>query len=239
MLLADDSAAHVQNNPPSLFLAQVKNSVSVVHAGKRVKAKPPLALVADDRIVTGKNSKAYLEFENGGIVEVGPSTDVKVSLLEITPTDFNARFLLAWGKLKAKVKKLTSSTSAFEIEAGGVVTGVRGTIFGVDYDKAAQQVGVQTFEGSVFSLVGGKEQVVEKGISMLVGKTGVPILGSLTPADISAFKDFSSVSDLLQKKKDELLQNLKGKAMEKIPQGILPQNQTEDLKDALKKKLPF
>jgi hypothetical protein len=223
----------------SLFLAQVKNNVTIVHAGKKLKAQPPQVLVAADRVVTGKDAKAYLQFENGALVEVGPDSDVKVSRLDITPKDFKARFLLAWGKLKAKVKKLASSQSAFEIEAGGVVTGVRGTIFGVDYDKATGQVSAKTFEGSVFSLVGGKEQIVNKGFSMLVGKTGIPVLGSLTPGDISSFKDFSSVSDLLNKKKDELLKKLEGKALDKIPGGILPGGTENDLKDALKKKLPF
>jgi hypothetical protein len=239
VLLGDGTTASAKAKPAALFLAQAKNNVSVVHAGKKLKAVPPQALVAADRIVTGKNSKAYLQFADGGIVEVGPDTDVKVGRLEVTPRDFKARFLLAWGKLKAEVKKLSSSSSAFEIEAGGVVMGVRGTIFGVDFDKVTRQVSAKTFEGSIFSLAGGKEQVIKKGISMLVGKDGIPVLGPLTAGDIKSFTEFSNVSDLLNKKKDELIKQLENKALEKIPQGILPQKQTDDLKDSLRKKLPF
>jgi hypothetical protein len=227
------------SDSPALYLAEAKGDVSLVQAGKKQKAKPPQTLQTGDRVVTGKKSKAYLQFANGSVVEVGPGSDMKVGRLTVTPKDFKARLLLAWGMLKASVKKLSSSQSAFEIEAGGVVTGVRGTVFGVDLDKLTQQVNVKTFEGSIFSLVGGKEQIVNKGFSMLVGKTGIPVLGSLTAGDISSFKDFSSVSDLLNKKKDELIRQLENKALQKVPGGILPQQQENDLKDSLRKKLPF
>lgn len=72
---------------------------------------------------------------------------------------------------------------------------------------------------------------------MLVGKSGIPVLGALTSSDIASFQSFDSVSGLLEKKKDEILNNVKEKA--KIHTGILPEKQENDLNDALRKKLPF
>jgi hypothetical protein len=220
-----------------LFMAQIQGSVTVVSGGVSQEAVSLQGLKENDRVVTGKDGKAYLEFQNGGIVEVGPSTDATVSTLDVSGSDFKARFLLAWGGLKAKVKKLTGASSIFEINAGGVVAGVRGTIFGVDYDPAKKQVAAKTYEGSIFTQVGGKERIVNKGMSMLVDKTGIPLLGKLTGSDAASFKSFDSLTGQLEQKKQEMLNGVKEKA--RIHTGILPQKQENDLNDAIQKKLPF
>lgn len=109
----------------SLYLAQAQGAVTVIHEGSAEAVQPPQYLFEQDQIVTGPDAKAYLQFQNGGIVEVGPSSNTTVSTLEISGDDFKAKFLLVFGKLKAKVKKLTTASSTFEIYAGGVVAGVR------------------------------------------------------------------------------------------------------------------
>ena len=213
-----------------LYVAKVNNKVYVVHGGKKHKAVVPEPLSETDRIVTGVSSQAYLQFQNASLLEVGPNSDVKVSQLDTEKKDFKAKFLLAFGKLKAKVQKLATSSSSFEIEAGGVVAGVRGTVFGVDYDKAKNAVQAQTFEGSIFTLVGGKEEIVQKGLSLLVGKTGLPVQSPLTQEAISDFKDFNNVSGLLEKKKQELMNQMKQKAGDKVREKI-----GQDKEDLIKK----
>lgn len=234
-LFAEDSSDTSRSS--DLFLAKIQGSVTVVSGGVSQEAVSLQGLLENDRVVTAKNAKAYLEFQNGGIVEVGPSTDVAVSTLDVSGKDFKARFLLAWGKLKAKVKKLTGASTVFEINAGGVVAGVRGTIFGVDYDPTRGQVSAKTYEGSIFTQAGGKEQIVNKGMSMLVDKTGVPLLGQLTGSDIASFRSFDSLAGLLERKKEEMLNGVREKA--KIHTGILPEKQENDLNDAIRGKLPF
>ncbi len=235
-LWAQDSTDSSQ--PASLYLSQIQGFVKVVSGGVTQKGVPSQSLSEQDHIVTGKNSKAYLEFINGGIVEVGPSTDVTVTTLEITGDDFKAKFLLAWGKLKAKVQKLTTSSSSFEIQAGGVVAGVRGTVFGVNYDPAQKQVAAQTFEGTIYTQVGGKEQLVNKGMSMLIGKTGIPLLGSMTSSDIASFQSFNDFAgQLIEKQKTKMLNDAREKT--KIHTGILPEKQENDLNNTLQKALPF
>jgi hypothetical protein len=46
---------------------------------------------------------------------------------------------------------------------------------------------------------------------MLVGKTGIPVLSALTSSDIASFQSFDSVSGVLEKKKDEILNGAKKK----------------------------
>ena len=223
LLLADDTT-------PQLFVAKIKNKVSIVRGGKKYKAVVPATLEETDRVVTGASSQAYLQFENGSVVEVGPNSDVKVGELDTQGSDFKAKFLLAFGKLKAKVQKLTTSSSSFEIEAGGVVAGVRGTVFGVDYGKAKNVVNAQTFEGSIFTLVGGKEEIVQKGLSLVVGKTGLPVQSPLTQEAISDFKDFNGVSGLLEKKKQEMMNQMKQKAGDQVREKV-----GHDKEDLIKK----
>lgn len=219
---ADDSASAAAPTTVSspLFLAQVKNKVTIIHEGASRDGNPPELLEPNDRVVTGSDGKAELQFQDGGVVEVGPKSDVKISQLEVTPKSFKARFLLAYGKFKAKVKKLTGASSSFEVEAGGVVAGVRGTVFGVDYDQDTKKVSAQTFEGSIFTKIGGKEEVVDKGFSMVVQKTGLPIRSPLTGQQVTSFKDFTDVSGILEKKKDEMINQLRQKATDKVKQGV-------------------
>jgi hypothetical protein len=217
---ADDASN--SNQQTQFFVAQVKNQVYVVHQRKQRTPNPPEAVAENDWIQTGANSKAYLEFQNGGIVEVGPNSNIKVSQLDITPTDFKARFLLAVGEFKAKVAKLTTASSAFEVEAGGVVCGVRGTVFGVDCDKSGNAVSAQTYEGTIFTRAGGKEELVQKGYGMAVEKAGVPSVSALTQGQVQSFEQFNNVAGLLEQKKQEMINDMKNRALQQVPQNVVP-----------------
>ncbi|HVZ80945.1 MAG TPA: FecR family protein [bacterium] len=222
-----------------LFLAKVQGKVTVTHGKKSHTGKPPESLVQGDKVATGADSNAYLEFKNGSVVEVGSKTSVTVKQLAEDKDSLKTRFLLAWGKFKAQVKKLATSSSSFEVEAGGVVTGVRGTVFGVDYDKDQKKVSAQTFEGSIFTRVKDHEEVIDKGYGAVVKTTGLAVKSPLTGAQMDSFKDFENVSNELEQKKQELLGQLHGQVMEKVPGGILPQQQEDDVKKTIGDKLPF
>jgi hypothetical protein len=220
-----------------LFVAQVKDKATVIHEGKQHEANPPEALFEGDWIQTGSQDKAYLEFQNGGVVEVGPNTRVQVRQLEITPKDFKARFLLAVGRFKAKVTKLTTASSTFEVQAGGVVAGVRGTVFGVDYDQADNQVSAATYEGSIFARSNGRTETIDKGYGAVVDHTGAPSLSQLTQGQINSFQQFDDVAGLLEQKKQELINDMKNRALQQVPQGVIPHQ--NDIQNAIVPKLGF
>lgn len=229
--------ARADTQPPAqLFVAQVKPRAMVIHKGKSHEAKPPEILYEGDWIQTGPKDKAYLEFQNGGVVEVGPNSRVQVKTLEITPKDFKARFLLALGRFKAKVMKLTTASSTFEVQAGGVVAGVRGTVFGVDYDPANDQVSAQTYEGTIFTRSNGRMETVDKGYGAVVDHTGAPSVSQLTHGQIQSFEQFDDVAGLLQQKKQEMLDDMKSQALQKIPQVVPDQGA---IQNAIGQKLGF
>jgi hypothetical protein len=206
---------------PPLFLAEVKGEVYLVHGGDKKKADPPQKVETDDRIVTGKDSKAYLEFQSGGTIEVGAESDMKISQLEVKPDSFKARFLMAFGKMKTMIHKLAASSSVFEVEAGGVVSGVRGTTFEVGYDQAKKEEATKTYDGTVYTRVNGKEQLVEKGSSMVVGKSGVPVLGVLGASDVADFVSFLDASDKLEAVKQILLKKLEQRLLDEVAKKLL------------------
>ncbi|HEY5038176.1 MAG TPA: FecR family protein [bacterium] len=196
-----------KSNLTQLFLAKAEGEASLIHGYEKKRAFPPQSIEANDRIVTGKDGTVYLEFQEGGTIEIGPNSDMKVGEVNVKPDTFKARFLLAFGKVRSLVKKLTTASSSFEIEAGGTVAGVRGTVFEVGYDKSKDRLTDKTFEGSIYARANGnsKENIVDKGNSMTVDKGGPPVFSALTPDDIANFQNFVNVAGDLQKKKAELM----------------------------------
>ncbi|HVM32970.1 MAG TPA: FecR domain-containing protein [bacterium] len=109
-----------------------------------------------ERVITDKDSSAVLQFFDGSQLTIKPGTDFWLSKLQ-KPSDKDKilKFKLLAGNLLAKVTKLASTNSAFEVEAGGVVCGVRGTEFSMNYDPSTNKLTLTVLEGSVFSDIGG------------------------------------------------------------------------------------
>ena len=139
---------------------QVKTS-----KGKKTRsAKKDAAVIEGERIKTDKTSTATLRLFDGSELQISPNTEFALSKLQ-QPTlkDKVIRFKLLVGKLFAKVKKLATSKSSFEIEAGGVVCGVRGTQYSYSYDPATNQVTVHVDEGTVYLNSNGNTYIFTAG----------------------------------------------------------------------------
>ncbi|HEY5037444.1 MAG TPA: FecR family protein, partial [bacterium] len=101
---------------------------------------------------------------DGSELKVDPKTTIGLSTLQ-KPSDQDKvmKFKLFLGKVFASVQKLASSKSSFEIEAGGVVCGVRGTQFTMGYDPGDGHVQVFVQEGTVFTDANGNITIVPAG----------------------------------------------------------------------------
>jgi hypothetical protein len=199
---------------PPLYLAEAKGEVYVVHDEVKDKADPPQALEAGDRILTKADSLAYLEFKNGGVVEVNPNSDFKVNEAQ-AETDFRGRFLLAFGKVMSMVHKLTTTHSAFEVEAGGVIAGVRGTVFSVEYNGYKCPVIEKTYEGSVSNRwVPKKEQTVDKDHWNRICTCGETTSGTLSSEEQKEFGRFKKAAEEIESKSGKVKIKLKEKLEE-------------------------
>jgi hypothetical protein len=134
-----------------------------------------------ERIHTGPGSTATLLFFDDSRMDLRPLTGLSISQITTQPNQGKIlRFKLALGSLMAKVTKLLSAHSAFEIEAGGVVCGVRGTQYSMDYDPGSEKLNLKVDEGSVYAQSHGVETVLNAGEKLLFIK-GTPSR-SLKPA---------------------------------------------------------
>src|SRR5579859_2191186 len=146
----------LQKLPPHYVLDKIKGTVLVLSkgSGKPEPAQEEEMVQEGDEVITEADSEASLTLNEITMFQVSSNSRVKVEELNRkNPVNFITRLKLASGSLLAQVEKLLKTKSVFEVEAGGVICGVRGTAFEVQNDGSA--VDTSTFEGEVEMKKGG------------------------------------------------------------------------------------
>lgn len=102
-----------------------------------------------DFLKVGSQSSAVLSLKDDTFVQVNENSSLTVKTLEDQgDKGFISRLVLGAGRILSDVRKnLGLTDSVFEVESGGVVCGVRGTIFEVS--KTGDDVETTTHEGAV------------------------------------------------------------------------------------------
>jgi hypothetical protein len=137
-------------------------------------ARKDSTVVEGERIVAGPGARATLQTFDGSEIQISPNTDVWLEKLQKpNANDKVIQFKMLLGQLKAVVKHLFSAKSSFEISAGGVVTGVRGTQFQVRYVPATNTVYLNVMDGTVYAKSNGKTWEYGTGSSE-VFHNGIP-----------------------------------------------------------------
>ncbi len=148
------------------------------HKGHMLRiAEKNTTVVEGERITTGPHSQAQLQFFDGSQMIVSPGTDFWLEKLQKpAANDKVLQFKLEFGKLVAKVQKLISAKSSFEIDAGGVACGVRGTEYSMFYDPKSGKVDVLVLDGTVWATGNGQTQTLGagQGGSFINGKWNPP-----------------------------------------------------------------
>jgi len=150
--------------PVEYVLEDLQGSVQVREAGASswAKAEEGQVLESGDQVRTGDGGQAVLSLAGETDLQLGPKGDLTVE--EISGNGqggFVSRLKLLTGRFLADVKKnITATRSTFEVEAGGVVCGVRGTVFEIQaepdrFDLSVHEGGVQVQEGKDHRLVKG------------------------------------------------------------------------------------
>jgi hypothetical protein len=160
------SFALADTTPTQGVLTSVNGKVQIKNkSGKKTRtAKQNSTVVEGERIVTGTDAKATLQLFDGSQLDISPKTDFQLTKLEKpSAEDKVIQFKLFVGRLFASVKKLASSKSSFEVEAGGVVCGVRGTKFAFEFDPGKNHVGLRVDEGTVYTNWNGHTNLFNAG----------------------------------------------------------------------------
>ncbi len=133
--------------------------------GKNTRAaEKDAAVVEGEHISAGPDSQATLQLFDGSKVDISPNTAFVLEKLQQPNLDDKViQFKLELGKLFATVKRLATAKSSFEIEAGGVVCGVRGTQYWMEYNPSTGKVNVLVLDGTVWSTTNGQTQILHAG----------------------------------------------------------------------------
>lgn len=162
-----------QTNAKGVFTS-VSGKVKIKsQEGKTREAHSNSTVKEGEQVTADVKSSATLRLFDGSELKISPDTRVVVSKLQKkSEKDKKIDFKLLLGRLLAKVKKLATSNSSFEVEAGGVVCGVRGTEFSLSYDPKQKKVDLSVLEGTVLAKSGGQSNLVNAGqkIEFLNGK---------------------------------------------------------------------
>ena len=204
------AAAFAKVSPKGTFIS-VSGTVEIK---SQTSHKARLAQVGDtvvegQRVVTQKDSNAVLQFFDGSELTIKPNTDFWLSKLE-KPSDKDKilNFKMLAGNLFAKVAKLTSTNSSFEIEAGGVVCGVRGTEFSMNFDPSDNKLTLTVVEGTVFSDIGGN--IVPYGVGTQVEFLNGVFQGISNPQQGSSGKPGGNDIVITDKTTDDLQKTFGG-----------------------------
>lgn len=152
------------------ILDSISGSVSLAGPGTQPTrlAQKGENVTEGERVHTGPGATATLLFFDGSRMDLRSNTSLSISQIKSLPNqDKILRFKLALGSLVAKVTKLVSSSSSFEIDAGGVVCGVRGTQYSMDYNPGSEKLNLKVSEGSVYANSHGTQMVLNAGEELL------------------------------------------------------------------------
>ncbi len=145
----------------SSFKGQVKVFTPKGHSRKAVLGH---VIHPGDTIQVGSDSQASVSLPDGSSLDLSANSRLTItSLTQPSPETKNFLFQLAIGKLFAQVRKLITAKSSFEVEAGGVVCGVRGTQFSMNFDPDTKKLDLSVLEGLVGAASGGATQLFGKG----------------------------------------------------------------------------
>jgi len=152
----------------SAAFTQVKGKVIVQDKkGKNRPVQKDSKVYEGETVHVHQNALASLMLFDGSTLDLKSGTNLLVSSLrQPSEKEKKISFKLYVGGILAKVQKLLTSRSSFEIEGGGVVCGVRGTKFEFSYDPDSNKVSLHVFEGSVFTTENGENNLFKAGDQM-------------------------------------------------------------------------
>lgn len=106
-------------------LEEVSGEVMVIRDSQTIRGEAHLLLKADDTIITGKNSKAIIQFLDQSVSRLDENTEVKISTLFVNPlnkTETVVELVLSRGRLWSRVISLIDNLSRFQVKAKNTVT---------------------------------------------------------------------------------------------------------------------
>lgn len=193
--------------PIGYVLDQIQGTALILPPGgaKPVIAEADVTVQPGDEIITKPDSEVSLAFNDSAMVRISGGSEVKVEELDRPDKNsFVSRLKLITGLVLSQVAKLGQGRSSFEVETGGVVCGVRGTVFEVQKDKNLVQS--NTYEGVVeMKNKDGSAQKVpaDRHSAFDTDQQLFLIQSVLTKKEQERYRDWQKYSDLMERRQHE------------------------------------
>lgn len=137
---------YAAETPRIVTITKLEGSVLIQAKGKAIAlpARTGMELKAGDRIITGKDGKVEISFDDGSITRVAPNSRIDFEKLSQDETQGTTTTVINtnWGKIWNKVQHLINKNSRFEVNTPSAVAGVRGTEYAVHVERLNTQVRV-------------------------------------------------------------------------------------------------
>ena len=162
---------------PSVVLSELVGSVTARQAEKEFSpAEVGFVLYLDGQVQTGEDGRARIDFPDGTIVRIGPSSLFTFEDIEETEKgDFKSLFL-EFGQLWVVLMG-----GELEVDTPAGVASVRGSYLSVWQDAVTGKTFATCAEGTCVMSSGGVEIIVGAGETMLVSGPGViPLAGIMS-----------------------------------------------------------
>lgn len=154
-LASDDSGLEAKD----AYVEELLGQAFLQHeeSGKWLQIIEDTKIKEKDTIITMEDTAMKVRMEDETYINIGERTKIYFETLRGKPEEeliSETGLKLVWGKVFSKVRKRVESGGKYEIEAGSVVAGVRGTGFGVEAirdpnARGGLVVSVSVFEGLV------------------------------------------------------------------------------------------
>jgi hypothetical protein len=217
VLAVNFSTVHAQTtydqiaDPVEYVIDDMKGDVQVLEENSKTwdPAQEGQVLESGDEIKVGDNSEATLTMQSETQVHLSADSDLKVGEIEPNTTNgFLSHLVVIAGVILSDVKKnLLESHSSFEIEANGVVCGVRGTAFEVSNING--NVVTATHEGKVETMVGGESHFVTEGSAASFSGGRYQGLRQLRADEINRFHQWRGMRLRIRQKRMQRIRDIR------------------------------
>lgn len=126
-------------------IAEMSGSVYFKPAGGKTDWAAPdinLPLETGDSVRTGADGMLRLSYDGEGVIELGPSSTLKIGKLDYADSSLS----LDDGSLLGKLKNIFSRKRRFAVNTSAAVCAVRGTEFAVEYSSASDETVAGVFD---------------------------------------------------------------------------------------------
>jgi|GEM_PF-3134481 len=211
LLIASNASADIEPSLedllPVYFITDIQGlrNVQILKDGDNEwrRAKEGERLEEGDRILVGDDTEIILSLKGETWVHLDENTELWVSQLNENQTGgFLSRLKLLTGAILSDVKKdLSASNSTFELDAGGVVCGVRGTIFETSIN--GDNVQTATEEGLVQVTTSRGSGQVGAGNTCSASKGRSPLIHPSTEGTKTRFQTWRRIRQNLREKRSK------------------------------------